>query len=590
MAWRGARSCSRSAKGAERSAALSALGLAEGSPLGPAAAPLDPALAARAETLRVVKALRRRADVESADPNYLRRAYRTPSDPFFRHQWHYPLIRLPQAWDVTTGTPATGEVVVAVVDTGVMLSHPDLSGKVLPGFDFVSDAAMSNDGDGRDANADDPGDALTPGGSSWHGTHVAGTVGAAGDDGAGVAGVSWGARILPVRALGRGGGTSFDIIQAVRWAAGLSNDSGTVPPRRADVINLSLGGPGSSASEQAEYTAVRGAGVIIIAAAGNDSSAQLGFPASYEGVVSVSAVDMALARAPYSNFGTAVDVAAPGGDSSADRDGNGIADGVVSTYVDDASGTRTPAFGQLNGTSMAAPHVAGVAALMKAVCPSLTPAQFDALLTSGALTQDLGAAGRDDFFGHGLIDALSAVQAAGSQCGLAPVPVITVAPGRIDLSSSDAGASFTVSIEGAGQVGVSEFTDDAPWLTVAPAGVDANGIGSYALTVEPDRPRRRALRGAGHPRAHLRLAGGHPRLAAGRRERWRRKRGPHLRPPPRRAVRAGGAGGGGRGGRVRTASASATSQPAPTSSWRGPTPTTTGWSATTARPAGPTRR
>jgi serine protease len=473
---------------AQRATAFRALGIDETRALsfggiGPAAA----TLAAKLDTLRVVKALRGRADVETADPNYFRHAYRVPDDPLYQYQWHYPLIRLPQAWDVTnpgTGAPALEDVVVAIADSGVFLAHPDLAAKILPGFDFVSSVADANDGDGIDANADDPGDSLIPGGSTWHGTHVAGTVAASSDDGVGAAGVAWGARILPVRVLGRGGsGSSFDVIQGIRWAAGLPNSSGTVPPRKADIINLSLGGPGASATEQAEYTAVRNAGVLVVAAAGNENTSELSYPASYDTVVSVSAVDMARQRAPYSNTGQGIDVAAPGGDSSADRDRNGIPDGVVSDLVDDSSGTREPAAEQLQGTSMAAPHVAGVAALMKIVCRSLTPAQFDSLLATGALTQDLGTPGRDDLFGHGLIDALAAVQAARTACGQAPVPFITVDPTRLDFGTTDQSATLTVAASAPGAIGVAEPTADVPWLSIAPASVDANGVGTYTVSV-----------------------------------------------------------------------------------------------------------
>jgi len=248
-------------------------------------------------------------------------------------------------------------------------------------------------------------------------------------------------------------------------------------------VNLSLGGPGSSQSEAAEFAAVRAAGVIIVAAAGNENTSVPSFPASYAGVVSVSAVDLARQRAPYSNTGATVDVAAPGGDVSSDRDGNGIPDGVVSTFVDDSTGARQPSAAVLQGTSMAAPHFAGVVALMKTVCSSLTPDQLDQLLSSGALTQDLGAPGRDDAFGHGLVDALAAVQAAGTSCGVAPAPSIRVEPTRLDLGPGDATATLQVTVSGTGAIGVAEPTADVPWLTVARASVDANGIGTYTVTV-----------------------------------------------------------------------------------------------------------
>jgi serine protease len=192
--------------------------------------------------------------------------------------------------------------------------------------------------------AEDPGDLAFGQRSSFHGTHVAGTIGAATNNGGGVAGVAWGVTLVPLRVLGLGGGTSYDVLQAVRYAAGLANDSGTSHP--VDVINLSLGGGGFSSTEQSVYTQARNAGVIVVAAAGNDDSSQLFYPASYAGVVSVSAVDLRLLKAPYSSFGAAVDVAAPGGDTSIDRNGDGYGDGVLSTLFDELAGLFGYAFYQ----------------------------------------------------------------------------------------------------------------------------------------------------------------------------------------------------------------------------------------------------
>jgi serine protease len=475
--------------GAEaRAASLAALG----APPRAAGAffPVDGLEAARQDTLRLVKALRRRADVQSADPNYVFHPSAVPADEFYKFQWHYPLIDLPQAWDVTTGTPVTGSVVVAVIDTGVFLGHPDFAGQLVAGYDFIADPTRARDGDGIDANPDDPGDAATAGSSSWHGTHVAGTIAASSNQsgtGSGAAGVSWGAKVMPIRALGAGGGTSHDIIQGLRFAARLSNDSGTLPPKAADVVNLSLGCLGCfSQTEQDAYVAVRAAGLIVVAAAGNENSTTNGYPASYPGVVSVSAVDMALARAPYSNRGPNVDVAAPGGDTSQDRDGNGYVDGVLSALVDDSVpglANRQPIWSFYQGTSMAAPHVAGVVALMKAVCPTLTPPQLDLLLASGAMTRDLGVAGRDDVYGHGLVDALGAVQAAQQQCGAAQAGGLEVTPGRVDFAPGAGPVTLTVGWSLAtGQRAVTGVTDDATWLEVAAGAVDGNGYGPYTLT------------------------------------------------------------------------------------------------------------
>jgi subtilisin family serine protease len=301
------------------------------------------------------------------------------------------------AWDITTGDPNT---IVSVVDTGVLLNHPDLSGQLIAGYDFISDPNRSLDGDGIDSDPNDPGDlSKNRTSSSFHGTHVAGTIGAASNNATGVAGVAWDVSIMPIRVLGLAGGTSWDIQQGVLYSARLPNDSTTLPPVRADIINLSLGGGGGSPTEQAVYTQARNEGVIIIAAAGNDNTPVPSYPASYNGVVSVSAVDLNKNKAPYSNFGSTVDVAAPGGDTSVDLNGDTYADGVLSPLADDSGSGLIFNYVFYQGTSMAAPHVAGVAALMKSVSPALSPADFDMFLASGGLTEDLGASGRDDIFG-----------------------------------------------------------------------------------------------------------------------------------------------------------------------------------------------
>ena len=437
---------------------------------------------ARHDTLRAMKRVARLPGVVRVEPNFEVKALLTPSDPGFGDQWHYRLINLPQAWDVTTGSAS---VVVAVADTGVVLGHPDINGQLDPsdpdGFDFIASSNTALDGDGRDGNADDPGDDPR-GQGSFHGTHVAGTVAAATNNGNGVAGAGFGSRIMPLRVLGRGGsGSSADILAAVRYAAGL-NVNGVQAPRAPQILNLSLGCDDCySAAEEEVYRDAFNRGLLIAAAAGNsgDSGNPVGFPASYAGVVSVGAVGPAVGgtqprRAGYSQFNRFVDIAAPGGDPSL---GSLRQTGILSTLAEGFAGTRRATYGYQVGTSMASPHVAGVMALMKAVAPTMTPTQFDQLLAAGELTTDLGAAGRDDQFGHGLIDAAKAVQAAARLANGGSVPErpsLVIQPEQLDFGNSTTSATLEARNGGSGNLTFNGVSDDAPWLTVN-AGPAENG-------------------------------------------------------------------------------------------------------------------
>lgn len=409
--------------------------------------------------------------IDYAERNLMRHALGgplTPNDTHFGLQWHYPLLRLPEAWSITTGDDA---VLVAVLDTGET-AHPDLAGRQVAGFDFISNPANAGDGDGRDADPTDVGDGngLQP--SSFHGTHVAGTIAAATNNSSGVAGVTWSGKVMHLRVLGLEGGTDFDIANAIRYSARLTNASGTLPAQRANVINLSLGGPGSSSTVQSAVTAARGQGCVVFAAAGNENTSTPSFPAAYAGVISVAAVDANASRAPYSNFGATIDLAAPGGNTAADLDADGYADGVLSTAMSDSGGPATPVFAFYQGTSMACPHAAGVAALMLAVDPTLTPDEIEVLLKDTAT--DLGAAGRDDLFGEGLIDALAAVSAA---AGLPPpgTPAIELSPLSIAFGTGATMLGVQVANGGGGTLDVSTLTitttDGNPWLSAVPVAV-----------------------------------------------------------------------------------------------------------------------
>ncbi|MEO6595669.1 MAG: S8 family serine peptidase [Planctomycetota bacterium] len=411
--------------------------------------------------------LAQKPGVLCVSPNYLLQPCIQPNDTYYDKQWHYPQINLPQAWDVTTGS---ANVIVAVLDTGIVSAHPDFTGRIIGGFDMISNAAAARDGDGRDANPEDVGDLATPQGSSFHGTHVAGTIGANGNDGIGVAGVDWNCKLMPVRCLGQGGGSVDDIANAILFAARLPNGSGQLPPQRADIVNMSLGGPGFNAVLSQACNEAANAGVLLVAAAGNDNTNQGGSPAQFDSVLSVGATDLVRARAPYSNFSSTVDIWAPGGDMGADRNSDTFPDGVLSCAANDQ--------GQLfwkfeNGTSMASPHVAGVAALVKAANSALTASQIRTILINTAVpVPGLPNAGR-------LIDALAAVQSASG--GAPSAPILVASPSAIDFAAS--GTTATVNIENRGNgtltllsVGGITVSPPAPWLTPVQMNVNASNI------------------------------------------------------------------------------------------------------------------
>lgn len=316
------------------------------------------------------------ADIEYVEPDLLMLPLYTPNDPRYNEQWHYYEnvggIALPEAWDITQGA----NTVVAVVDSGY-LPHQDLLPNLLPGYDLIRDSSIANDGNGRDSNARDPGDYAPDCGasqSSWHGTHVAGTIAAVGNNGVGVTGVAFRARILPVRVLGKCGGYLSDIADGIAWASGASVTGVPVNTQPAQVINLSLGGPSSTCPRtlQAAIDTARQRGASVVVAAGNESQdSSRASPANCNGVISVAATTRTGSLAPFSNFGPKVDIAAPG-------------TSVLSTYN---QGRFTPggdSYTSESGTSMSAPHVSGVAALLYAVKPGITPNEVETILKATA--------------------------------------------------------------------------------------------------------------------------------------------------------------------------------------------------------------
>lgn len=338
-----------------------------------------------------------------------------PTDPLYVSQWALSEatggVRPQAAWDFTQGQGA----VVAILDTGV-LAHSDLVANLLPGYDFVSNAFMANDGGGRDSDASDPGDAIAADDcgsgvpeqdepSSWHGTHVAGIAAAQAFNGIGGSGVAPQAEILPVRVLGRCGGYTSDIVDAIYWAAGFSVSGVPANPTPADVINLSLSSPvaaACSASYADAINAARGAGTLVVVAAGNAAGNADTFPpGNCPGAFTVTATTRQGGRAFYSNYGSLVDLAAPGGAMQTSTDPNGIR----STANSGTQGPVADNYIYLQGTSMAAPHVAGVAALLFAADDTLTVNAAETAMRTAARAFPVSCVG----CGAGLVDASAAL-------------------------------------------------------------------------------------------------------------------------------------------------------------------------------------
>lgn len=349
--------------------------------------------------------------VEYAEPDAIMQIQQAANDPLFGQQWHYTQagtsVNAPDGWALADGDGVT----VAVVDTGFR-PHVDLVGNLLPGYDMISDATRANDGGGRDADASDPGDWCAALGrdSSWHGTHVAGTVAAMTNNSLGVAGVARAAQVVPVRVLGTCGGTLADIADGMRWAAGLPVPGVPANPNPAAVLNLSLGGGGACGpTYQSAIDDIVAAGATVVVAAGNSNADASGFrPANCNGVITVASTKRDGGRAYYSNFGSAVEVAAPGGETISVG-----SDGVLSTLN---TGTTVPvadSYAFYQGTSMAAPHVAAVAALLYELDPGITPAGVLSILQSTAQPFPTVAVRQCDTAqcGAGIVDAGKAAAA-----------------------------------------------------------------------------------------------------------------------------------------------------------------------------------
>jgi len=450
---------------------------------------IKPGKSLKQETLEVIAALKLQTDIADARPNYLFHASAIPNDTYYKYMWDVQLMHMEAAWEIEKGD--TNPVIVAVLDTGVLFEHPDLNGKLLQGYDFIRDNTRSGDSDpGIDPDPQDPGD--NPPTSSFHGTHVSGTVAAATNNGLGVPSFGWNIQVMPMRVLGRGGGTDYDIEQAILYAIGEPNDSGTVPAQPAQVINMSLGGPINSLYVPAAFKKAFQKNVFIVAAAGNDSSKTpipyTVFPAGVPGVISVGAVGSAKTVADYSNYGSFLSLVAPGGDTSgADRNNDGRADWVLSTAGEDSTGTIKLGYGFEIGTSMASPHVAAVIGLMKSIYPELTPNEFQNWLTSGLLTDDIAPAGRDDYSGYGLLNAEKALNLAFSASAAANgIAKLAVNPSSLDFGPNATSLNFRIVNEGNAELIVDSVTVDKAWASVVAINVDANGVGDYRINVNRD--------------------------------------------------------------------------------------------------------
>jgi serine protease len=402
-------------------------------------------------------------------------------------------INATAAWDRSTGSAG---VVVAVIDTGVRRDHPDLAGKLLAGYDFISadgDGSYdtSNDGNGRDSDPSDPGDWITAAeagqgnfsgcsasDSSWHGTQTAGLIGAATNNGQGMAGSGWSTKILPLRALGKCGGYDSDIVDAMRWAAGLTVPGLPVNANPAKVVNMSLGSEGAcTAAYSSAVTELAARGVVVVAAAGNEGRA-VNVPGNCAGAIAVAGVRHTGTKVGYSSLGTQVTVSAPAGNCV-----NLVGDCLYPLLTTTNTGTRAPAGSSYSdsvnpslGTSFAAPLVSGTAALMFAVNGSATPSAIAGFLKSSArafpttgadsgtpvcrapstVAQDEECYCTTTTCGAGMLDASAAVAAAAG--AVVPTAVIG-APS----ATPQAGASFTV--DGSGSTaGGGETVSSYRWV------------------------------------------------------------------------------------------------------------------------------
>ncbi|MCB0178554.1 MAG: peptidase S8 [Anaerolineae bacterium] len=393
--------------------------------------------------LAAAAALQTSGDVAFAEPNYIAYALDTPSDPYFSSQWAYDVAEFSSAWDITKGN---SDVVVAVIDTGIDLDHPDLNcmvsdgaTKITSGFDFYN----------GDDNPDD---------DNGHGTHVAGTVAGCTDNGLGVSGAAPNVRLMPIKVLGSGGSGSYaDVADGIIYAAN----------NGAKIINLSLGGSSGSDTILNAVEYAYNKGVLIVAASGN-ANTSIYYPAAYSQVMAVGSTDSGDTRSSFSNYGAGLDVVAPGEFINSTMRGGG--------------------YGYLSGTSMASPHVAGLAALVWSAEPGLTHNGVRQIIRDTA--DDLGSVGYDNFFGYGRINAWSALEKyATIDVHYASGGTVT---GPITFFVDDVGIasnSTTIRVSKASQETITwnaSLSPDQSWIALTSGGTGitaAAAYGDYTLAV-----------------------------------------------------------------------------------------------------------
>lgn len=465
--------------------------------------------------------LRASGEVESAEPDLLMQAHAifpfsmAPNDPAYAGspgQWHYMAptalnaggADLPAAWDLTLGS---GNVTVAVLDTGYR-PHVDLQA-MLPGYDFVSVASMSNDGNGRDADARDPGDHVaanecgsgaSAARSSWHGTHVIGTIAALMNNGLYGTGVAPNVRLLPVRVLGKCGGYTSDIVDGIRWAAGLEVPGVAKNLYPARIINLSLGSAGScSAAFQNAINDANAAGAIVVVSNGNGGYDSVNQPANCNGALAVTAHSIDGDNADYANIGVHTVISAPGGGCGTLTSGctPGMSVNGPAVYSLGNTGVSLPAndtYALKRGTSMATAHVSGTIALMLSMNPSMSRNEVISILRSSArafpASSACARADNQGLCGAGMLDAQAALRSVAPVIGLARTSQVA-SPGALvalDASASSPGGhpiiSYTWRAAASNPSAVTLLNASSPNASfIAPA----RGTYQFTLTVTDDR-------------------------------------------------------------------------------------------------------